>query len=182
MLLDGCWTMNTSRNGTNELLEWREAYKISFKCIRCTQPELNTFLVFQYTSAMAAIVNLLNITGDAAGRLFEGWMPPSMVPMNFLGGEELRKIFLKCIRHTQLSYTPFCCSSIQSAMAAIVNQQNNNGDAAGHLFKKWTQPSVVQCTSMVVSNSQKLVASVFIVHSLSNTPFWFSSILVLWQI
>ena len=45
--------------------------KICFKCVCRTQPELHTFLLLQYTSPIVAIVNLLNINGDAAGLLFK---------------------------------------------------------------------------------------------------------------
>ena len=63
-------------------LDGEELPKICCMCIRCTQPELHTFLLLQYTSVMAAIVNQLNINGDAAARLFERWPPPSMVATN----------------------------------------------------------------------------------------------------
>ena len=49
-------------------LDGEELPKICSKCVRRTQPELHTFQLLQFTSAMAAIVN---INGDAAARLFE---------------------------------------------------------------------------------------------------------------
>ena len=52
-------------------LDGEELPKICSKCVGRTQPELHTFLLLQYTSAMAAIVNLLSVNGDAAARLFE---------------------------------------------------------------------------------------------------------------
>ena len=48
-----------------------EIAKICSKSVRDTPPELHTRLLFQYTSAMAAIVNQLNINCDAPGRMFE---------------------------------------------------------------------------------------------------------------
>ena len=52
-------------------MDGEELPKICSKCDHRTQPELNTFLLLKYTSAMAAIVNLLNINEYAAARLFE---------------------------------------------------------------------------------------------------------------
>ena len=49
-------------------LDGEELPKIGSKCIHRTQPELHTFLIILYTSAMAARVN---INGDAAARLFQ---------------------------------------------------------------------------------------------------------------
>ena len=99
-----------------------------------------TFLLLQYTSAMAVIVHLLNINGDAAGRLFKKWTPPSMIPMNFQDGKELTKI---CIHHIQPELHTFLLLQYTSAMAAIVNLFNINGDAAGRMFERWTLPSIV---------------------------------------
>ena len=48
-----------------------ELAKICFNCVRFTQPERLTRMLLQYTSAMAAIVNLLNINIDDRGRMFE---------------------------------------------------------------------------------------------------------------
>ena len=110
--------------------------KISSKCIRHTQPELHTFLLLKYTSAIAAIVNLLNIEGDAAGRLFERQTPPSLEPMHFLGGEELTKICFKCVHRTQPELNTFLHLQYTSAMAAIVNLLNIEADAAGRLFER----------------------------------------------
>ena len=53
------------------ILDGEDLAKISFKIVHHTQPELHTRLFLHYTSATAAIVNLLNINGDAPGRMFE---------------------------------------------------------------------------------------------------------------
>ena len=121
-------------------LEGEELPKICSKCVRRTQTELHTFWLLQYTTARTAIVNLLNINGDAAARLFERWTPPSMVPMHFLDGEKLPKICFKCIRCTQPELHTFLLLQYTSAMPAIVNI---NGDAAAWLFERWTPPNMV---------------------------------------
>ena len=46
----------------------KELTKICTKYVRRTQTKVPTFMILQYTSAMAAMAN---ITGDAAGRLFK---------------------------------------------------------------------------------------------------------------
>ena len=132
--------MNASKHGTNALRGWWGAAKVCSECVRRTQPELHTFLLLQYTSAMAVIVN---INGDAVARLFKRWTPPSMVPMHFLDGEELPKLCSKCVCRTQPELHTFWLLQYTSAMAATVNLLNINGDAAARLFERWTPPSMV---------------------------------------
>ena len=56
---------------TTHFLGGEELVKICSNSVRRIQPELHTCLLLQYTSAMVAIVNQLNINGDAPGRMFE---------------------------------------------------------------------------------------------------------------
>ena len=65
-------------------------------------------------------------------------MSPSMVPMHFLDGEELPKICSKCVRRTQpeLHTVTFLLLQYISAVAAIVNLMNINGNAAAQLFER----------------------------------------------
>ena len=49
----------------------KEQAKICSKSVCHTQPEQQTRLLQQYTSAMVAIVNQLNINEDAPGRMFK---------------------------------------------------------------------------------------------------------------
>ena len=128
--------MNASKHGTKELPGWKELANLCSKCVHRTQTELHTFVLLLYTSAMAAIVNLQNINGNAAGRLFEWWTSPSMVPKHFLGGEELQKICSESVRCTQIEQHTFLLLQYTSAMAAIGNLLNINGDAAGRLLKR----------------------------------------------
>ena len=60
-------------------------------------------------------------------------MPPRMVPMHFLDGEEMPKICSKFIRHTQPELHTFLLLQDTSAMAAIVNI---NVDVAARLFER----------------------------------------------
>ena len=116
--------MNASKHGTNELPGQGGDDKICFNCVSRTQHEQHTFMLLQDTSAMAAIVNIMNINCDAAGWLFERSTPPSMVQINFLGVEQLTKICLKCVRRIQLELQTFLLLQYTSAMAAIVNLWN----------------------------------------------------------
>ena len=63
--------MNAYKLGTYALHGWRGAAKLCSKSVRRTHPELHTRLLLKYTSARAAIVNQLNIIGDAPGWMFE---------------------------------------------------------------------------------------------------------------
>ena len=52
-------------------LDEEELAKIFSNSVRRTQPDLHTSLLIQYTIAMEAIVNQLNINVDAPGQMFE---------------------------------------------------------------------------------------------------------------
>ena len=135
MLVPGC--SNAPKDGTIALLGLT---KICTKCVRCTQSELHNFSTFKYSRAMEAIVI---IDGDAVVRLFKRWTPPSMVPMQFMGGEELTKICSKCVRRTQSELHTFWPLQCTSAMEPIVDVLTINGDAASRLFERWTPLSMV---------------------------------------
>ena len=119
-----------------------ELPKVCSMCVCLTQPKLHTILLPQYTSAMAAIENQLNIKGDAAVQLFKWWTPPSVVPLNCQGGEELPKICSMCIRLIQLEIHTILLLQYTSAIADRDNQLNINRDAAGWLFERWTPQSL----------------------------------------
>ena len=74
---------------------------ICSKSVHRTQPDLHTSLPLQYTIAMAAIENKLNINVDAPGWKFERWMPPILVPVNFVCGVEHAKHCFMRVRKTQ---------------------------------------------------------------------------------
>ena len=82
-----------------------ELAKVCSKSVRRTQPELHTRLLLQYTSAMAAIVNLLNIISDAHGRMFERWKPPSMTPFPGWRGA-CKNLFQVCSSYTAWTTHP----------------------------------------------------------------------------
>ena len=63
---------------------------------------------------------VFNINGDVAAQLFVQWMPPSMVPMHFLGGEELTEICSKSVRRTYSELHTFLLFQYTSSMAAVV--------------------------------------------------------------
>ena len=140
-----CWPavqkMNASKHGTNELHVWKRADK-KFVSSAFIVHSLS-YTPFCCTSAMAAIVNLLNINGNNAARLFKRWLPQSMVPINFLFEEELTKICLKCVCHTQPKLHTFLLLHYTSAMAVMKNLLNINEDAPGRMFEWWTPPSIV---------------------------------------
>ena len=117
--------------------------KICSKSVCRKQPELLTHLNLQYISAMAARVNQLNINVDAPGRMFERWIPTSLIPIHFLGGEELVKISSKNVRCTQPELHTRLLLQYASAMTAIVNQLNINGDAPNRMFERWTPTRMV---------------------------------------
>ena len=85
---------------------------------------------------MSAIVNLLNINVDAAGGMFERLTPPSLAPVNFLGGEEHTKICSMSVRRTQHELYTSLLLQYTIATAAIVNLLNINVDAPGRMFKR----------------------------------------------
>ena len=130
--------------------------KICSKSVRPTQSELQTFLPLQYTCTMAAIVDLLNINGDASASLFERWTPPSMVQMYFLGFEELTKVCSKSVRRTQSELHTFLPLQYTSTMAAIVDLLNIIGEASSRLFEWWTPPSMVTITFLVCEKLTKI--------------------------
>ena len=69
MLLAGC--SNDKRFVPMLFLGGEKMAKTCSKGVCHTQLELHTCLLLQYTSAMAAIVNRLNINRDGPGRMFE---------------------------------------------------------------------------------------------------------------
>ena len=164
-----CWPavrmMNSSKHGTNAHLGWLGAAKIL--CQVCSSystwpTHLFASPVYYYYSS-----NLLNINGDAAGRLFEWWTPPSIIRV--------------CQKFVPSSFVVHSLR-YNSAMAAIANQLNINGDAAGWSFERWTPPSIVPMNFQSGVELTETVSSAFVIHSLSYTPFYCSSILVLWQL
>ena len=94
-------TMNTSKLGISQLPGWRVACKNLFQ-----ERSSNTdWATEQFDSPVyhsrSCVVNQLNINEDAPRRMFERWTPPCLVPVNFLGGEELKKVCFKSVRRTQ---------------------------------------------------------------------------------
>ena len=94
---------------------------------------------------MAAIVNQLNINEDAPGEMLVRWTPTSLVPVNFLGGEELVKICSKSVRLTQSELHSSLILQYTIARAAMVNIHDN---APGRLFVRWTPTSLVPVNFM----------------------------------
>ena len=62
--------------------------------------------------------------------------PPNLVPMHCLGGEELPKIFSKCVRRTQPELYTFLLLQYTNATAVIVNLLNIKEDTAGQMFEQ----------------------------------------------
>ena len=93
-------------------LREEELPKICSKSVRRTQPEQYTSLLLQYTIAMAAIANQLNISVDAPGRMFELWTPPSLVQWTSCVEKRLQKFVPRTFVEHSLNYTPVCFSSI----------------------------------------------------------------------
>ena len=98
-----------------------------------------SYTLFCWLKYIGTIVNLLNINGDAAIWLFKWWTPQSLIPIHFLDGEEMPKIFSGVFVVHSHSYTPFCFSIIP----AIVIILNINGDSAVRLFKRWMPQRMV---------------------------------------
>ena len=71
---------------------------------------------------------------DAPGRTFVPRTPPSLVPVNFLGGGELAKICSKSVRRTQPELRSSLLLQHTIASSAEVNQLNINEDAPGRMF------------------------------------------------
>ena len=152
--------MNASKLGTNQLPGWRGGAKICSKSVRFTQPELHSRLLLQYTSAMTAIVNQLNINGDARDRMFERWTPPSMVLMHFLGGEEIAKICSKSVHRTQPELHTRLL--LQYTSVIVINWISMEMLFTGcSKFKRWTPPSLVPinflCGQELAKNCSKSV-------------------------
>ena len=112
-----------------------ELAKIYSKTVRRTLNELHPRLPLQYTCAMVALVNQLNINGDAHDPMFERSTPTSIVPIHLLGGEKLAKISSKSVCRTQPELHTRLLLKYTSAMEARVNQLKFNGDAPGRMFK-----------------------------------------------
>ena len=93
--------MNASKLVPVNFLGRVELAKICSMSVCRTQTELHTSLLLQYTIDSSAIVNQLNINEDAPGRMFVQLTLPSLVSVNFLGGEELPKNCSKSVRRTQ---------------------------------------------------------------------------------
>ena len=104
--------------------------------VRRTQLELHASLVLQYTIAMAEIANQLNINVDANGRMFERLTPSRLVPVTFLGVEELINICFKSVCRTQPKLHTSLLLQYTIEMAAIVNHLNINVDAPGRVFER----------------------------------------------
>ena len=79
---------------------------------------------------MSAIVNELNINENATGFMLIRRMPTSLVPVNFLGGEELPKITSNSVRRTQPELQTSLPIHYTIAMAAILK---TNEDAPGQM-------------------------------------------------
>ena len=133
-----------------------ELAKVCSKSVRRTQPELRCRLLLQYTIPSSAVVNQLNINEDSPGRMFVRWMPPSMVPVNFLGGVELAKIYSKSVRRTQSELRSRLLLQYTIASSAVVNELNINDDAPGRMFVRWTPPSLVVLNFLGVEELPKV--------------------------
>ena len=111
MLLSGC--SNDERHqawSKYNSLELRKWQKFVPYAIIVHSRSHTPFCFSSILSAMAAIVDLY-INGDAIAQLFERWTPPSIVPMHYLGGEELTKICSKGVRRTQSDLHTLPCIS-----------------------------------------------------------------------
>ena len=71
-------------------------------------------------------------------------MPPSLEPVNFLGGEELIKICSKNFPRTQPELHTRLVLPYTIAIAAVVKQSNINVHAPGRMFEQGTPPSLVK--------------------------------------
>ena len=72
-----------------------ELADICSRCIHRTQPVLHTL---PSISDDVIRIDAIEYQWDADARLVVRWMPPSLVLMHFLGGEELTEICSKCVR------------------------------------------------------------------------------------
>ena len=106
------------------------------KSVRRTHTEPHTSLLLQYTITSSAVYNQLNISEIAPGRMFERSTPPSLVPVNLLGGEELAKICSKSVRRTQPELHKSLLLQYTIAISAEDNQLNINEVALGRMFER----------------------------------------------
>ena len=85
---------------------------------------------------MAAIVNQLNINVDGAGQMFELLTPPSLVKVNFMGGEEFANVCSESVRRIQPELHTSLLLQYTIAMEDIVNQLNINVDIPGRMLER----------------------------------------------